>query len=562
MKESLWGFYREMRRKHRGYAITLSCLKIVQRAISIAFYPFMIGRIYSIFDYKGPDFWNYAVGVLGMVAAVQLGRYALDTAKKIFEDRRRPLVSSDIAIELSRRIFTRDYEFFISKNVGSIQSQAQKIRDGFHTLAIDFFSATIGTVLGVLAIVGMLLEIDRMLAAIIIGNGIIIILFRLLVMKKSGRLFTEASKAGSKVSGKGSDAIANWQNVKIFSGALREMELERDNRRLWIEKKWRAERFELWTKASWWMVDVMVAWIGTIGYSIWLFHEGRMSVGGFALALNAFSRFENEFKNLGETIKNANEARAEARQAWDEIMVPAKVLDRRGAKDLVVRRGEIRVEKIDFSYGKNRLFRDFSLKIKPGESVGIIGESGAGKTTLSALLLRLFDVDKGAILIDGQDIKKVRQDSLRDSIAFVPQDAVLFNRTIKDNIGYARPGATDAEIEAAAKAASIHDFIMTTARGYDTMVGNRGIKLSGGQRQRIAIARAVLKNAKILILDEATSSLDSATEAGIQKSLDDLIRGRTTIAIAHRLSTLAKMDRIVVIENGRIARQGTPAEML
>ena len=206
--------------------------------------------------------------------------------------------------------------------------------------------------------------------------------------------------------------------------------------------------------------------------------------------------------------------------------------------------------------------RDFSLTIKPGERVGLVGLSGAGKTTLVNLLMRFYDVDSGNILIDGADIRDVTQNSLRENISFIPQEATMFNRTIRENIAYGNPTATDAQIRNAAIRASAHKFIMTTEKKYDSYVGDRGIKLSGGQRQRIAIARAFLKRSPILVLDEATSALDSETEVAIQKSFETLSRNRTTIAIAHRLSTLRNMDRIVVMDKGRIVESGTHNALL
>lgn len=206
--------------------------------------------------------------------------------------------------------------------------------------------------------------------------------------------------------------------------------------------------------------------------------------------------------------------------------------------------------------------RDFNLTIKPGERVGLVGPSGAGKSTLVHLLMRFYDPTRGEILIDGQDIKTITQDSLRRSIAFIPQEPTLFNRTIRENIEYGKPGATDKQIRDASRRAAAHDFIMGTEKKYDSMVGDRGIKLSGGQKQRIAIARAFLKNAPILVLDEATSALDSETEIAIQKSFDELARGRTTVAIAHRLSTLRNMDKIVVLNNGVVVEYGTHNQLL
>lgn len=217
---------------------------------------------------------------------------------------------------------------------------------------------------------------------------------------------------------------------------------------------------------------------------------------------------------------------------------------------------------MSFKYKRKWVLRNFNLIINSGERVGLVGPSGAGKTTLVNLLMRFYEPTQGQILIDGQDIREVSQDSLRENIAFIPQEPTMFNRTLRENIAYGRNGATLQDVKQAAKRAMAHEFIMGTDKKYDSLVGDRGIKLSGGQRQRIAIARAFLKDAPILVLDEATSALDSETEVCIQKSFDELARGRTTLAIAHRLSTLRNMDKIVVLQQGRAVEQGTHSQLL
>ena len=261
------------------------------------------------------------------------------------------------------------------------------------------------------------------------------------------------------------------------------------------------------------------------------------------------------------------------------IARPITLSDRPEARELAVTQGEIAFDNVQFGYGREpRVGADgrvkhfpvidgLTLKVKPGEKVGLVGRSGAGKSTLVNLLLRFFDLEGGRIVIDGQDIAHVVQESLRAQISVVTQDTSLLHRSIRDNIRYGRPSATDAEIENAAKLAHAHEFILELEdwkgrRGYDAQVGERGVKLSGGQRQRVAIARVILKDAPILVLDEATSALDSEVEAAIQQSLGTLIAGKTVIAIAHRLSTIARMDRLIVLDHGRIVEQGTHAELL
>ena len=261
-------------------------------------------------------------------------------------------------------------------------------------------------------------------------------------------------------------------------------------------------------------------------------------------------------------IPGITERLGSAVKAYSELVVPIEVCDAENAPALQVENGEIEFKNLSFKYKRKWILRDFNLKIKPGERVGLVGPSGAGKTTLVNLLMRFYDPNNGEILVDGQNIRDISQDSLRENIAFIPQEPTMFNRTLRENIAYGKENATDTEIRRAAKRAAAHEFIMGTDKKYDSMVGDRGIKLSGGQKQRVAIARAFLKDAPILVLDEATSALDSETEVAIQKSFDELAMGRTTVAIAHRLSTLRNMDRIVVLKDGHIIEQGTHAQLL
>ena len=247
-----------------------------------------------------------------------------------------------------------------------------------------------------------------------------------------------------------------------------------------------------------------------------------------------------------------------------EILDMPCIVDDKSDKSLMVSNGAIDFSHIDFMHEgqKEKLFSDFCLEVEPGKSVGLVGVSGSGKTSLTKLLLRFADVTKGAIYIDGQDIRDVTQRSLREAIAYVPQESSLFHRSIYENIAYGRPGASKEEIVKAAKLANADEFIRELPDGYRTLVGERGVKLSGGQRQRVAIARAILKNAPILVLDEATSALDSESEALIQEALANLMKGRTSIVVAHRLSTIAGLDEIVVLKEGRIVEQGSHRELL
>ena len=307
---------------------------------------------------------------------------------------------------------------------------------------------------------------------------------------------------------------------------------------------------------------------GTGGLAIWLWVHGKVEVGTVAMALPLSWQIISIAGWVAMRVTEIFENIGVVQEGMMTISRPITLTDRPDANALTVTRGEIEFQDIRFGYGRESgLIDGLSLTIQPGERIGLIGRSGAGKSTLVNLMLRFFDLEDGRILIDGQDIARATQESLRTQISVVTQDTSLLHRSIRDNIRYGRPEATDEEIIAAAKQAQAHDFILELEdwrgrRGYDAHVGERGVKLSGGQRQRVAIARVILKNAPILVLDEATSSLDSEVEGAIQASLDTLMAGKTVIAIAHRLSTIARMDRLVVLDRGRVVEQGTHQELL
>jgi ATP-binding cassette subfamily B multidrug efflux pump len=312
----------------------------------------------------------------------------------------------------------------------------------------------------------------------------------------------------------------------------------------------------------------MLLIIATSGVALWLWTKGEVSVGGvaavtaMALRLNGISHWVMwEMTSLYEQIGTAQDG-------VNTLSIAHQITDAADAKPLVVSAGDIQFEQVSFSYGLQKsVLHTLNLNIKAGEKVGLVGRSGAGKSTIVNLLLRFYDVEQGRVLIDGQDIKYMMQNSLRSQIGMVTQDTSLLHRSVRDNILYGRPNATEAEMMNAAKRAEAHEFILNLrdAKGrtaYDAHVGERGVKLSGGQRQRIAIARVMLKDAPILLLDEATSALDSEVEQAIQASLYNLMQGKTVVAIAHRLSTIAAMDRLIVLDEGKIVEEGNHQALL
>ena len=302
---------------------------------------------------------------------------------------------------------------------------------------------------------------------------------------------------------------------------------------------------------------------GAMGYTVWGWSRGLFTTGDVVLVNTLLAQLFRPLDMLGMVYREIRQGLIDMEAMFHLVDTPAEIADRPDARALVVTGGVVAFEAVDFAYDSDRpILHGVDLKIPAGRTLAVVGPSGAGKSTLARLLYRFYEVTGGCITIDGQDLRAVTQESLRRAIGIVPQDTVLFNDTIGYNIGYGRHGASQAEIEEAARGASIHDFIASLPQGYETRVGERGLKLSGGEKQRVAIARTLLKNPPVLILDEATSALDSRTEASIQTTLDAISRRRTTIVIAHRLSTVVHADEIVVLEAGRVAERGTHAALL
>jgi ATP-binding cassette, subfamily B, multidrug efflux pump len=467
-----------------------------------------------------------------------------------------------------RHIVRQSMTFFANDFAGRVASKvadtASSVRNTLVTLS-DTFLYVVVYFTGAFV---MFFEADmRLVVPLVIwcaGYGLICWRFVPLLSKAS----EEGSEARSALVGRLVDSYTNIQTVKLFAEPSREDAYVRDALEF-NTAKWQVQQ-RLITR-----LDIMVNWlniallVSTAVLAIWLWSQGAISVGAIALVgaltqrilnMSGWIMFQvtNLFENIG-TIQNGIET----------ISQPHKVTDAPEAGALAIRQGEVRFDAVRFMYGEagQAALDGIDLTIAPGEKIGLVGPSGAGKSTLVNVFLRLHDLTSGRILIDGQDIARVTQDSLRAHIGMVTQDTSLLHRSIRDNIAYGRPGASDEAIIEAARRAHAWDFIPGLRDnkgrgGLDAHVGERGVKLSGGQRQRIAIARVLLKNAPILVLDEATSALDSEVEAAIQDSLLELMTGKTVIAIAHRLSTIARMDRLVVMEAGRIIETGTHAELV
>lgn len=358
------------------------------------------------------------------------------------------------------------------------------------------------------------------------------------------------------------DVVSNNSNVRIFSRKVFEL-IRMDNFLDHLLSAFKRERgfLIILSSVQGGMIAIMVGC--SVYFLIHFYQFGLVSIGDFALILGLSMELGHMMWYTMSRVDDFNQAYGKCKRSLSALMVPLEIQDKSDAVSLKCNQGQIRFDKVKFHYkGMEALFQQQSIDIKAGQKVGLVGYSGGGKSTFVNLILRLYDVTEGAIFIDDQDIRNITQDSLRENIAMIPQDPFLFHRSLMDNIRYGRMNARDEEVIEAAQKAHADEFITKLPQGYHSLVGERGVKLSGGQRQRIAIARAILKNAPILILDEATSQLDSVTEHLIQDSLWELMQGKTTIVVAHRLSTLLHMDRILVFDKGKIVEDGTHSELL
>ncbi len=469
----------------------------------------------------------------------------------------------DLACFTFERLQKHSYAFFANRFSGSLVSQSGRFVHGLSDLQDTI---TFSLWMNGLILFGTFFGIfffSPLLAFLFLGSMIVVVLASIPLLKRRWRFNDIESAEDSKITGRLSDVLTNILTVKVFSAHSR----EKSSFREYANTQERA-RSEAW-KAFILMSAVqnglaILLQFSGLSLSVWLWLRGEITAGTVVLVqtylLNIFGIMWQLTRSASQILRTS----AAASEMIEVFETPIDILDPEEPEADRIKDGRIEFRDVSFKYSDGEdVFQNFSLAIRDGEKVGLVGPSGAGKTTVTKLLLRFADPQTGAITIDGQDIRSIRQDELRSHIAYVPQEPLLFHRSIRENIAYGKPEASDEDIVTAAKKAEAHDFITRLPKGYDTLVGERGVKLSGGERQRIAIARAILKDAEILVLDEATSSLDSESEHAIQEALDDLMSGKTAVVIAHRLSTIRKLDRIVVMNrDGKIEEEGKHDELL
>ncbi len=459
-------------------------------------------------------------------------------------------------------LINHSYAFFTNNFAGSLVAKTKRFVKSFETLFDQIVFEFWMTGLQLIGVFISLFIIEPRIGLFFLGWSILFIFIVVILIKKGIPYDVKRSAQDSEVTASLSDVITNILNLKIFTSSKQECNsfsdtTEREHQARFLAWKFLNFRFTIQGI----LIMVLEIWGLYLVIQLWL--QGLISTGTIVIIQFYFNAIIFKMWDIGRTISRFSQTLAEAVEMINIFEIEPDVLDIVQPEISKIKDGKIIFDNISFTY-KNGIsvFKDFSLTIEPGETVGLVGLSGSGKTTITKLLLRFTNIDEGSIIIDGQNITKISQDDLRRSIAYVPQNPILFHRSIEENIRYGNSEASKDEMINSSKRAHAHDFISSLPQGYATFVGERGIKLSGGECQRVAIARAMLKNSPILILDEATSSLDTISEKYIKEAFEELMRGRTTLVIAHRLSTIKKMKRIIVLDKGKIIEDGSHEELL
>jgi ATP-binding cassette, subfamily B, bacterial len=506
---------------------------------------------------SGRNVWGAFLLLVGFIAADNLlWRVGGFAAAKSFV-----AVTGDIRRDLFAHLSGHSPSWFADRLPGTLAGRIAATSTAAYTVSNTGSWNVLPPIIAVLFSICYIGSVNPLLAGVLVALALSLggLIYRL--ARGGTPLHRSYATRAAAVDGEFVDVIGNMGVVRAFGATLRERRRLGDR----VEEEMGARRASLFYLERLRLLHAVLTALltaGVVAYGIVMWQHHQATVGDIVLLTSLAITILSASRDLAVALVALTQDVARLEEAIGAVLTPHDLPDRQGARVLVPGVGAVAFEGVRFAYpGRDNVLRGLDLAIRPGERVGLVGTSGAGKSTVLALLQRFYDVSGGRILIDGQDIRDVTQDSLRRSMAVVPQDISLFHRSVLENIRYARPDATEGDVLAAAAAAHCRDFIAALPDGFDTIVGDRGTKLSGGQRQRLAIARALLKDSPILLLDEATSALDSESEHAIQAALERLMQGRTVIAIAHRLSTLAHFDRIVVMEAGQIVDQGAPAEL-
>ena len=510
-----------------------------------------------------PDGIQIAIALVVAYALARFGGVVFDNLRNAIFERVGQTAASRLGQDVFAHIHRLSLRFHLERRTGALSKIVERGTKSIDIMLYFILFNIFPTIfeLSAVCVIFWIKMGPWMVAAVLVMVAIYIV-FTQRITEWRNALRREMVETDNRAAARAVDSLLNYETVKYFNAETHEFRRYKSALDSWAEAAIRSEVSLSWLNIGQSLItNIMMA--GAMAYTVWGWHLGKFSIGDVVLVNTLLAQLFRPLDMLGMVYREIKQGLIDMEAMFGLIDTPAEVADVPGAPPLAVRGGHVAFKSVDFAYEPRRqILHGVSFEVPAGKKLAIVGHSGAGKSTLSRILYRFYDISGGAVTIDGQNIAGVTQDSLRRAIGIVPQDTVLFNDTIGYNIAYGRPGASRTEIEAAARGAAIHDFILSLPDGYATQVGERGLKLSGGEKQRVAIARTILKDPAILILDEATSALDSATEADIQSALGAVAQSRTTIVIAHRLSTVTDADEILVLSGGRIVERGRHEALL
>ena len=544
--------------------VALVCL-VVAKLANVGV-PLVLKRIVDALDLQPGDARAALVVPVALLVAYGLLRISVTLFTELREFLFYPVaarIARRVSLETFEHLLSLSLRFHLERQTGGVSRDMERGSKAIHSLLNYTIYNILPTLVEMTLVISLLsAKFDGWFAAITLSALLLYIVFTVSVTEWRTHFRRAMNEQESRASTRAVDALLNYETVKVFSNEAFEQTRYDENLR-------RLERASVKSQTSLSLLNlgqstiialtvVLLVWRATVGVV-----EGHMTLGDLVLVNALMIQLYVPLNFLGVIYREIKQSTIDMEKMFGLLGQHREVADAPDAPPLDARGGMVRFENVRFGYDADReILHGVSFEIPAGRTVAVVGPSGSGKSTLARLLFRFYDVNAGRITIDGQDIRAVTQKSLRQAIGIVPQDTVLFNDTVEYNIAYGRPGAARADVEAAARAAHIHAFIVSTPKGYDTLVGERGLKLSGGEKQRVAIARTLLKNPPVLVFDEATSALDSANERAIQEELRSAARNKSALVIAHRLSTVADAHQILVMEEGRIVERGTHAELL